>query len=85
MARATEAIAGADFEAIACIGTQVVSGRNYAFVCRVKPAVPEDSGNAQQQAAFALVYVYEDTAGNCEIMRTVDIMFNAGGESGSVG
>jgi len=79
LSKATATLTGASYNAIACLGTQVVSGRNYAFVCQVTPTVPD------AKTAYALVYVYEDTSGNCKISNTIDIGFLATGESGSIG
>ncbi len=57
-------IEGATYEPIALIGTQVVSGTNYAILCKVTPVVT----NAVSE--LDVVTVYEDLSGNAEILST---------------
>ncbi len=64
--KATEGLIGAGYTPVACIGRQVVSGMNYAFICREKiisPGTPE---------TYSIVYIYEDTEGNAEIKNIMN-------------
>ena len=56
------------YEAVALLGTQVVSGTNYCFLCREIDSV---SGEA---AGYCLMYIYEDIQGNSEIVGTQDFV-----------
>lgn len=58
---------GADFEAIAYLGSQVVSGTNYDVLSRVT-AVSQDS-----EPVFAIVTIYEDLNGNATIQNIADL------------
>ena len=66
---ATGNMLGAEYEAAALIGTQVVSGTNYAILCRITTVVENPVTN------YEMVYIYKDLDGNCEITTTeaVDI------------
>lgn len=57
-----ESIDGATYEPIALLGTQVVSGTNYAVLCKVTPVVTDGTSD------LAVVTVYADLNGNAEIM-----------------
>ncbi len=61
LAKASEKKLGADYEALALLATQVVSGTNYSLLCRVTAVTPE------AEPACMIVHVYEDTEGNAEI------------------
>lgn len=67
LASALEVLAGADYEVIAVLGSQVVEGMNYRLLCRVTPVVPDAEG------AFCLVTVYQDLDGNAEITEVTDL------------
>lgn len=60
--KAMDAIEGATYDPIALLGTQVVSGTNYALLCRVTPIVTDGTSE------LAVVTVYEDLDGNAEIL-----------------
>ena len=62
---------GSNIEAVALLGTQLVSGTNYCLLCRVTPVVPNATGT------YALVYVYQPLSGDAELMNIVDIVMNA--------
>ena len=77
--KGTEALAGATYEVVACVGEQAVAGTNYAFLCKATASVPNGS------SYFVLVYVYADLQGNSEITETIEIELNATSESGVIG
>lgn len=64
---ALERMVGADYEAIAVLGSQIVSGTNYLLLCQVTPVVPDAEGS------FCLVTVYQDLDGNAEITEVADL------------
>ena len=55
-----------DYEAVALLGTQVVAGTNYCFLCKEINTV---SGEAD---GYCLIYVYEDLEGNSGLLGTED-------------
>jgi hypothetical protein len=63
--KALESLEGADYEPVAYLGSQTVTGINYMALMRVTAVVPE----------YDLVTVYQDLDGNAEItdMQTVTI------------
>ena len=67
--KAVEGFTGNDLTPMALLGTQVVAGTNYAFLCHSKLATAEPSESIQ------VVIVYEDLEGNAEItgINTVDV------------
>ena len=72
--KASETLTGAIYEPVAYLGSQVVSGRNHAVLCKMTPSVPELNG----KASYVIVYVYEDVQGNCEITETTTVEFDIG-------
>ncbi len=64
--KALEGLAGADYEAVAYLGSQLVAGRNYKLLCRITPVVPDAVDH------FAIVTLYEDLGGNVEITEIQD-------------
>ena len=64
------AVLGAEYEPIANIASQLVSGTNHAILCRITPVAP----NAESH--FAVVYIYENLEGQCNITDTADITFS---------
>ena len=58
---ATEGLVGVDYEPLALLGTQLVSGTNYCFLCRGTVVYPG------AQPYCALVYIYEDLQGAASI------------------
>ena len=64
--KAVETLVGVDYEPIAYLGSQVVAGTNHCFLCRATVVVPDAA------PGLALVYVYEDLEGNCEILSITD-------------
>ena len=63
--RATEGYVGMDLQPVCVLGTQVVAGTNYAFLCLGTPVV------AEPEAGWYVAVVYEDLKGACEI-RSVE-------------
>lgn len=59
--KAVEGFTGNELTPMALLGTQVVAGTNYAFLCRSKLATEEPAESIQ------IVIVYEDTEGNATI------------------
>lgn len=64
--KALENLVGAEYEPLALLGTQLVSGTNYSILCKVTPVVP----NAE--SSFVITHVYEDLEGNAEITEAFD-------------
>ena len=64
---ATEELAGASYEPIALLGTQVVAGTNYCILCRESIVVPDSV------PTYAKVYIYEDLEGNAEITSVEEV------------
>ena len=58
-----------DYEPVALLATQVVSGTNYCFLCRGTVTYPD------AQPGYYYVYVYEDLSGNAEILDIQEIEF----------
>ena len=71
--KATEKLLGAEYEPVAYLGSQVVAGINHAVLCRITPVTPDAEGT------YAIVYIYEDLSGNCEITKTTDIVLSSNG------
>lgn len=69
--KATEGLEGYSYQAIALLGTQVVSGTNYAILCRDQVIVPD------AEPVFEIVYVYEDLDGNAQILGTKELTSQA--------
>jgi len=64
---ATGKMIGADYDLIALVSTQVVSGMNYCFLCTVRAVSPE------AEARYALVYVYQDVQGEAKVTDVVEM------------
>lgn len=67
LTKALDGIGGANFEPKDVIATQLVSGTNYAFLCKVTPVVVDPVSH------WSIVTVYADLEGNAELINTVDI------------
>jgi hypothetical protein len=65
--KAFDGLQGDTFETIAFLGSQVVAGTNYCYLCR------ETSDEADPMTSYVLVYVYEDLKGNTQITDIKDI------------
>lgn len=75
--KATNGLTGYSYEVISVLGSQVVGGTNYAYLCKGKMVVPDAS------PVYLLLYVNEDLSGNAEILGTKDIF--SGSEEGMTG
>ena len=64
---ATAELTGASYTPLACIGSQVVAGRNYAYLCKstlvTNPPV----------SSLCVIKVYQDLEGNASILDVTDI------------
>ena len=68
--KATGDMDGAVYGPVALLGTQVVAGINYCFLCQITPVVPDP------KPVWALVYIYADLEGNAEITNIYEIYFD---------
>ena len=59
--KATEGLTGYEYEPIALLGTQIVSGTNYSILARGKSVVPD------AEPSYEIITIYEDLEGNAEI------------------
>ena len=64
--KATEKLAGATYEPVALLETQVVAGTNYRFLCRITATVPDAT------PCYSIVTLYEDLKGEVTITDTTD-------------
>ena len=55
---------GIGYIPIAYLGSQVVAGTNYAFLCQAVTAYP---GSLEIEPGYVMVYLYQDLSGNVEI------------------
>ena len=65
--KAMESLVGVDYEPLAYLGYQIVSGTNHCFLCSATVVYPG------AQPAYKLVYIYQDLAGNAEITAIADL------------
>lgn len=65
--RATENYADMELLPVCVLGTQVVSGTNYAFLCLGTPAVTD------AKTGWYVAVVYEDLGGSCEVSSVNEI------------
>ena len=68
---ALEGLEGCVYKPIALLGTQVVAGTNYCFLCETTVVVPD------MQSSYALVYVFNGLEGEHELLRVQEIEFSA--------
>ena len=66
--KAQETLTGAYYTPLALLGTQVVAGTNYRFLCRMDASVPELNATP----VYAVVVIYEDLSGNATISEIYD-------------
>ena len=69
--KALDGMVGANYTAIAQLGTQVVAGTNRCILAQVTPVVPDP------QPHYALVYIYENLEGGAELLNMIDFDFGA--------
>lgn len=65
--KALDGLVGVDYEPIACLGTQIVAGRNYCFLTKATVVYPD------AKPKYTLIYVYADLSGNATIMNFADM------------
>ena len=65
--KATQTLLGVNYEPIALLGTQVVAGTNFCFLCRTTVVYPD----AVPQ--LALVYIYLDLEGNATVTNVSEL------------
>ena len=66
---ATDPLKSYFYEPVMLLGTQLVSGTNYAFLCKSAPSTAEPDS----VTTYVLVYIYEDLDGGCLLTSTTDI------------
>ncbi|MBO7372693.1 MAG: hypothetical protein J6U19_00435, partial [Oscillospiraceae bacterium] len=54
----------------ACLAAQLVSGTNYAILCKAQVVYPD------AQPYYAIVYIYENLEGNSQILKIVSLARN---------
>jgi len=64
--KALEGMTGANYEPVKLLGTQVVAGINYKYLCNVKAVVPNAT------AVQKIVIVYKALDGTCSITSVED-------------
>ena len=67
LAKALSGLVGANYEAVAYLGSQVVAGTNHCILCRTTVVYPG------ALPYYTLVYIYEDLQGNAEITNIVTL------------
>ena len=72
--KGTETLTGAGYNPVAYLGSQVVAGRNHAFLCQAVTAYP---GSLETPSAYAMVYLYEDLSGKVSILSIADFDIGA--------
>ena len=68
---ALDGLEGCAYKPIALLGTQIVAGTNYCFLCETTVVVPD------AQPGYALVYVFDGLEGEHELLRVQEIEFSA--------
>ena len=76
--KAMEALVGVDYTPLALLGTQVVSGTNYCFLCEASVVSPG------AQPYYAIVSVYEDLQGGAKVLNIVALDIGTINETGTV-
>lgn len=68
LAKASETLAGAEFNPVALLATQVVAGTNYSMFCEMTPSVSLPDA----KTSYAIITVYQDLQGNAELTETFE-------------
>ena len=63
------ALTGVSYIPVAYLGSQVVAGRNHAFLCKSVTAYP---GSLEAEPAYVIVYLYQDLRGNVSVLSISD-------------
>lgn len=66
-----EKLVGVHYEPLAYLASQVVAGTNHCFLCRATVVYPG------AQPYYALVYLYEDLAGNVSVLNIAPLDLGA--------
>ena len=64
--KATESLLGTKYIPVAFLGSQLVSGTNYALLCRIAPVT------ADPVETYAIVKLYQDLNGNVSLLDVTD-------------
>ncbi len=64
--KAQETLAGATYTPLAFLGSQVVAGTNYRFLCKMEASVQE----LNSKPVYAVVVIYKDLQGNASITES---------------
>ena len=66
--KATEDLDGYRYDVAAVLGSQIVAGTNYSYLCRAEMAVPD------AKPEYVIVNIYEDLEGNAEITGRLKLL-----------
>lgn len=72
--KAEKDLEGYNYEVISVLGSQVVAGMNYLYLCKGKAAVPDS------KPEYLIVKVYENLEGKAEITETESVLAGKEGE-----
>ncbi len=65
--KAGKTLLGAEYQPIALLGTQLVSGMNYCFLCEAAVVYPGG------EPYYVLMYIYQNLQGEAEVTKVVDL------------
>ena len=66
--KATDSLDGYRYEVVAVLGSQVVAGMNYSYLCKGEMVIPD------AKPEYVMVNVYEDLDGNAEITESLSLL-----------
>ena len=66
--KATEDLDGYRYDVVAVLGSQIVAGTNYLYLCRAEMVVPD------AKPEYVILKVYEDLEGNAEITGNLRLL-----------
>ena len=66
--KATDSLEGYRYEVVAVLGSQVVAGMNYSYLCKGEAVIPD------AKPEYVMVNVYEDLDGNAEITESLSLL-----------
>ncbi len=69
--KGTEGLLGVGYTPVAFLGSQVVAGTNYAFLCQARVVYPD------AKPTFVVVFLYKDLSGNVSVLSIADFDFGA--------
>ena len=76
LTKALEGLLGVNYEGLVLLGTQIVNGTNYAYLCKATVVSPDAA------AHLAVIFVHESLEGAVELMKIQVIDVGAGAEEG---